>query len=233
MWLDQGYAEGRGSFLRPVLPPSADPGSSPTKTISINCQWLPYIRGALLQLVLEATWRQPDVDVDLAQARAMTLISLFDECGTSVLPISCDYDFTRHVFDPLGWFLPPPSCGLAGVYLGPSFVSSDRTACGGLYNQLVMARDLNVNDLVVVDILYASTADIACSIYNSVGGVPSFLNSGVFPAGIGLHGIIVVSGAVTTLELVLNNSVTDGSQNVPIEVQAVKIIAENETGVCP
>jgi len=90
---DQDWAESKASFGRPVLPPNFDPSASPTRTFTINCSWIPFIRGALLQLVEQATWKTDDPDVlTLAQMRAMTLISLFDECSSLVLPFSCDFD---------------------------------------------------------------------------------------------------------------------------------------------
>jgi len=93
VFIDQDWAEPKGSFGRPVLPPNFDPSASPTRTFTINCSWVPFIRGALLQLVEQATWKTDDPDVlTLAQMRAMTLIGMFDECSTVVLPFSCDFD---------------------------------------------------------------------------------------------------------------------------------------------
>lgn len=123
MYPDQQYAPAVGSFQRQVLPPTFDPDASPTKTISINCQWLPYIRGALLQLVLQATWdAATPADLLLVQERAMTLIAMFEECATSALPFACPYDWSG--LSQEGWFLDPVfgSIGYApsaiGVFTG-------------------------------------------------------------------------------------------------------------------
>jgi len=90
---DEPFAEGRGSFLRPVLPPPFEPGASPTKTVAVNCSWLPYIRGALMQLLLQATWKTDDpAALLLAQERVFNLIDLFTECSSSIDAFSCDYD---------------------------------------------------------------------------------------------------------------------------------------------
>ena len=127
MFPDEGYAPAVPSFPSPILPPISDPGASPTKTVAINCSWLPYIRGALLQLVLQSTWRTSDPDaLTLAQMRAMTLISLFDECSELVLPFSCDFDIESSA-DGLPFQLRPESCfdtsPLSAFTVGAGFTS--------------------------------------------------------------------------------------------------------------
>jgi hypothetical protein len=62
--------------------------------VEINCAWLPFVRGALQQLLLQATWSGDLAAVDLAQQRAFNLIDLFRECPTSELPFACAYDFS-------------------------------------------------------------------------------------------------------------------------------------------
>jgi len=92
---DSAYAEATGTFKRPVLPPGVDPNASPTKTVSISCTWLPYIRGALQQLLLQSTWDAADeADLILTQDRAMTLISMLTECSSVELPFACPFDFS-------------------------------------------------------------------------------------------------------------------------------------------
>jgi len=100
---DTGWAPSTGSFAVPVPAPITDPDAAPTKTVTINCDWLPYIRGALLQLVIQATWKTDIVDLTLTQMRAMTLISMFDECSGATPPFACPYDFV-HVASGTPWF---------------------------------------------------------------------------------------------------------------------------------
>jgi len=81
-----------GSFQRPVPPPTVDPDASPTCTVSISQQWIPFIIGALWQLVQPTTWRAPDdATLLLTQQRAMSLITLFN-CGSGLLPFFCPGD---------------------------------------------------------------------------------------------------------------------------------------------
>lgn len=101
MYPDQDYASSRGSFAFPVVPPTVDADSSPGLTLTVACAWLPYIRGALYQLLLQATWDTDAAGLALTQARVWNLIDLFVECSTSVLPFSCPYDFTAAQGD---WF---------------------------------------------------------------------------------------------------------------------------------
>jgi len=95
MYPDAPYAEGRGSFLRPVPLPHYGPSAEPTKTIIVACEWLPYIRGALQQLLLQTTWATDNpVFLTDIQGNVFNLIDLFSECPESELPFTCDYDFT-------------------------------------------------------------------------------------------------------------------------------------------
>jgi hypothetical protein len=94
MYPDSLYAQGRGSFLRPVPIPAHGPLTPPTKTVVVSCEWLPYIRGALQQLLLQSTWNtnNPAFLTDI-QGNVANLIDLFSECSTSDLPFTCDYDY--------------------------------------------------------------------------------------------------------------------------------------------
>lgn len=94
MWPDAEFAGPRGSFLRPVPLPLQDPGALPVQTIQVNCNWLPVIRGALMQLLLQATWQYTDpADLQRVQDRVFLLISYFSECTGSALAFACPYDF--------------------------------------------------------------------------------------------------------------------------------------------
>lgn len=117
MFPDGPFQTPRGSFQTPVIPPGMDPDASPTLTVSINCAWLPYIRGALQQLLLQSTWDAlTPADLLLTQQRAWSLIAMFEEC-TGSLPFACPYDFA---FSDGGWVpvhdtdLTPPD---EGIYL--------------------------------------------------------------------------------------------------------------------
>jgi hypothetical protein len=90
---DSAYASGRGSFLRPVPQPVSGPSDSPTQSVAINCDWLPYIRGALQQLLLQATWQPGLPGLDITQGRAFNLIDLFQECSSPEPPFICTYAF--------------------------------------------------------------------------------------------------------------------------------------------
>lgn len=94
MFPDESYASPRGSFNRPVIAPNVDPDASPTKSIAINCQWLPFIRGSLQQLLLQATWDPLGPPLALTQGRVWNLIDLFQEC-TSGIPFACPYSFSE------------------------------------------------------------------------------------------------------------------------------------------
>lgn len=93
MWPDEPFAPARGSFLKAVPVPTVDPTATPTISVTVACAWLPYIRGALQQLLLQATWDTSNsATLLLAQQRAFSLIDLFRECSEEI-PVSCPYDF--------------------------------------------------------------------------------------------------------------------------------------------
>jgi len=76
MFTDSLFAVPRGSFQRPVPLVLVDPCDMPDVTISVRHEWIPYMLGALKQLVLQATWDTDDPDaLNLVQQRAMTLLS--------------------------------------------------------------------------------------------------------------------------------------------------------------
>jgi len=122
------------SFLFPIEVPGTDPDATPTKSIEVACAWLPFIRGALFQLVQQATWATDDPAVLLlAQQRAMTLISLFEECSSSELPFACPFDFTGA--DDQGWELFPNTGGFTpdtrgSLVLGDGWENTNETYAG-------------------------------------------------------------------------------------------------------
>jgi len=54
------FAHPTGSFNAPVVPPDVDPDSDPSVTVRVSSAWLPYIRGAMSQLLLQSTWDVAD-----------------------------------------------------------------------------------------------------------------------------------------------------------------------------
>lgn len=146
MWPDQPYAGARGSFLRPVPVFTEDPDATPHKTFTIPCSYLPYVRGALQQLLLQATWATDDPAVlQLAQDRASTLISMFDECSEADLPFACSWDFNadQGPFEDRAHASGdyPPASAFWDFALG-AWASTDHPAGGGV--------DTNSSDIVYV-----------------------------------------------------------------------------------
>lgn len=125
MQYNDPYASPAGSFVRPVLPPVVDPDASPTRSITVSCAWLPFIRGALSQLILQSTWQGTPDQVRQAQDRAMTLISLFTECSTVEFPFACDTDLELHGPSPWGTW----AANCLGVYEVLQGWVSTRAAC--------------------------------------------------------------------------------------------------------
>lgn len=114
MWPDTGNAPKVGSFTKPMPLPTLDPDAAPTKSFSINCQWLPYIRGALEQLVLQSSWATNDpAALTLVQARAMSLINIFQECAVANVPLSCSGNLadSPNAFGTWSLFSFPPTIG--------------------------------------------------------------------------------------------------------------------------
>jgi hypothetical protein len=72
------FAVAVGSFTEPVEPPTVDADAAPLVYIGLNCEWLPYICGALTQLLLQSTWKVTnDAELSLVQQRVFDLIALF------------------------------------------------------------------------------------------------------------------------------------------------------------
>jgi hypothetical protein len=81
-------------FPFPVAPPAHQPGDSPTFQVCINVDWLPYIAGALKQLLLESTWvTMSSSDLLNVQGQVFDLIAMFGKvregCGIIVPDILC------------------------------------------------------------------------------------------------------------------------------------------------
>lgn len=69
------YPRPISSFEQPVSSPNVEPTDTPLVSVCFNVLWLPYILGALNQLVLQSTWA--DEDYALAMRRGASLVQLF------------------------------------------------------------------------------------------------------------------------------------------------------------
>jgi hypothetical protein len=143
------------SFDSPLTLPVQDPDGEPSISITVACSWLPYIRGALYQLTQQWSWPQDDqVALDLAQARALTLIAMFVECEEPIPPFSCNYDFT---ISDAGWTVDDPDGH--GIYdAGIGFVGTSRLPGSNDFVRAVHHFDTSAT-LTHVKFTYTSTAD--------------------------------------------------------------------------
>lgn len=119
------WGEPVSSFREPVPVPTTDPTSGAQVLIQTSYEWMPYILGALKQLVQMWTWDSstPSV-VELAQYRAMNLLSQIGgggigpqvrwDTGTSAIQISIDGGATwkaAPALDPRNQTTIPPQTG--------------------------------------------------------------------------------------------------------------------------
>lgn len=238
MWPDADYAPSRGSFLRPVPPPSQEPGASPTKTVEVNCQWLPYIRGALMQLLLQATWVSTDADLSLTQGRVWNLIDLFAECDSAFLPIACPYPFEGG--DQGGWVVghrtDSNGCsGDAAQWTGTAFESCRINPPG--YQQLGVNKCLGQRlDAVTLVVTTASPFSYEVYAYPAclpTPGTPTLVCAGGSSDGVDVRVTCAAGIDCGMLLIILTNSPADGSINVPILLTEVDLILENSSGACP
>lgn len=82
MFPDSPYAHPVGSFPVPVPVVDVDPDVEPLVKICVNAEWIPYIAGALKQLLLQSTWRTNDPAVlALQQERVFNLFYQIGRAG--------------------------------------------------------------------------------------------------------------------------------------------------------
>lgn len=74
MFPDSPYAVPVGSFPIPQEPPTTDPTQGPFVCWQVNRDWLPFVVGAMQQLLLQTTWLTDIVSLDVTQARVWSLI---------------------------------------------------------------------------------------------------------------------------------------------------------------
>ncbi len=78
MWPNTQFPTPRPSFKQPVEIVGVEPDEGELATVYFSVAWLPYVLGALNQLLLQATWKSDDIDViNTEQLRALRLIELF------------------------------------------------------------------------------------------------------------------------------------------------------------
>jgi hypothetical protein len=83
----------QGSFTAPVAVPGADPGDAPLICIEINAAWVPYVVGALMQLVQPTTWATTDPVAMTAVLTAAT--ELIERVGTAGECMAPAFRFTE------------------------------------------------------------------------------------------------------------------------------------------
>jgi hypothetical protein len=87
MYPDSPFAYPQSSYQRPVALVLVDPDVDPNFTVCFRSEWLPYVIGALSQLLAQTTWQTDDPDaLNLVQARAQLLIALFMEGCPTIMP---------------------------------------------------------------------------------------------------------------------------------------------------
>lgn len=168
MFPDEPWAEPVTSFRGPVPPPVGDADAAPVLTVSIACAWLPVIRGALQQLLMQATWDTGNPALLLlTQQRAMTLISLLHECS-SAPAFSCPYNFTLSGAGTNGWVNTPEG----GYWVPGNLGQFDTGGLGWISNvnyhpsgtQYVVAIEVQKNFLTPI------TVNAAQAVYNLTKG---------------------------------------------------------------
>jgi len=172
---DTGPYLALASFRGPIPLPVQDLDGLPSRTITVPCSYLPMMRGALLQLVLQYTWPQDDpAAVLLAQQRAMTLIAALEECEGTIPPIACPYDFE---FSDAGWGAVSPYT-IAGYSPGNGFASQ---FFDGEDKSFVFINHFltGVNTITHIEVTYSAEADgsgannqITLQVNNGIGLVP-------------------------------------------------------------
>lgn len=200
MWPDSPFAAPRSSYVNPVPVPSQGPDAFPKLTVQVACSWLPYIRGALKQLLLQTTWDTTDPSVlAIVQQQAFDLIDLFPECNSGPA-FSCPYDFTGSGAGPNGWTNTddtPMSPNTQGVFT---------SGLGWSNTESVYPPDASNVQGVDITLHFPSAVTIINAEY------VFYLVKGTFNSGDWQNGIILYNGgsAVAT-NLVESESDPDGS----------------------
>jgi hypothetical protein len=180
-----------------VQPPDSEPDDGPLSSISINCDWLPLIRGALTQLLMQSTWKTDIVSFETTQKRVMRLINMFAEKDCDV----CDcLEFNNGVWNkgvpdghggtiftpvdprtegtvPAPWPTPPSgqtgNC-LTGANLADAFKESQR--------QLIETMGTEAGFLGVLEII-VNLVDFVVPVIGIITNIALGLATAAFEAG--------------------------------------------------
>lgn len=79
MWPDSSFAVPVSSFVSPVPVPGVDPLTGDCAVIRVNKAWIPYMKGALMQLWLQTTWQGTPEQVTEAQNQAIALVNAIND----------------------------------------------------------------------------------------------------------------------------------------------------------
>jgi hypothetical protein len=89
------YAHAVGSFDRPVPLVEVDPDAEPTVCLRFNRDYIPYVLGALEQLLLQSTWDTNDLNrLSVMQSRVFNLMYIFQiaaSCADNTTITESDY----------------------------------------------------------------------------------------------------------------------------------------------
>lgn len=151
MYPDTGYAGPRGSFLRPVPIPTHGPNDGGTQPCQVSCDWLPYVRGALYQLLLQSTWATDDpAELLQVQEWVFDLIDQFGEGDCSTGPaFACPFDFTTSEYD---WEV-YPEFGLGSWVSGQGYETTYNSGAN-LYQAIIWLDGLSGMTLTSIDMTY-------------------------------------------------------------------------------
>lgn len=237
--MDGFFPSPRPSFTSAVVPPGVDPTSTPSVTVTFACAWLPFVRGALQQLVLAATW---DVDTDaalvLAQLRAMTLLSLFVECSGELIPVACPYDWQAEEAQ-LGWFGDSSGvCAGAGAWTGAGWESvyaGAPPACDGDNNLSIAKGGFSGQRITSVEFTYTSTQRLEVGLIDGyTGSSQTQWEVDTLPAGTAITTLVSTDHTFSNdhLRFFMDNS-PGGGGNTAFTLHKVVLGLENATGACP
>lgn len=237
---DSDFAGPVGSFDPPILPPGVDPDASPGLTLTVACEWLPFIRGALFQLVLQSTWQGTPDQITLAQSRAMTLISMFGECGESVVPVACAYDFSTSESE-LGWRAWDGVCvAPTASFVGAGWSSGvvNQPGCAPIYQQLGVERTWNAHlTSVALNLTCVDDCLIQVVAFSNDTTPPSGTATliGTTSVGPGANQVVTFAADldVVCLAIILTNDPFDGSVNSEIVLNGVETTITSVGGLCP
>ena len=84
MWIPSEFPYPVSSYAEAVAAPGADPFDAPLMCVAINAHWIPYVAGAMMQLVNPATWIAGDqaalFAILEAATRLISAVGMASEC---------------------------------------------------------------------------------------------------------------------------------------------------------